>query len=86
MTAWYSRAARKWAQGTVHEVSGQLIDRRRQTLSFGVAAYPPLRDARDLLDEALDSLMTPSAAAPAEVVVIPAGAERVAELPVAVAL
>ena len=81
-----SRAARKWAQGAVHEVSGQLIDRRRQTLSFGVAAYPPLRDARDLLDEALDSLMTPSAAAPAECVVIPAGAERVAELPVAVAL
>ena len=81
-----SRAARKWAQGAVHEVSGQLIDRRRQTLSFGVAAYPPLRDARDLLDEALESLKTPSAAEPAEFVIVPAAPTTVAELPVAVAL
>ena len=67
-----SRAARKWAEAAVHEVSGQLIDRRRQTLSFGVAAYPPLRDARDLLDEALESLVAPSAAEAAEFVMIPA--------------
>jgi len=81
-----SRAARKWAEAAVHEVSGQLIDRRRQTLSFGVAAYPPLRDARDLLDEALESLVAPSAAEAAEFVMIPATAATLGELPVAVAL
>ena len=39
-----TRAARAWTQEAGHEVAGRLIDRHRQTLSFGCASYPPLRD------------------------------------------
>ena len=81
-----SRAARKWAQETLHEVSGQLIDRRRQTLSFGVAASPPLHEARGLLDEALESLMAPSAAESAGFAAVPAALAAAGELPVAAAV
>ncbi len=36
-----ARATRTWAQAAGHEVAGRLIDRHRQTLSFGCASYPP---------------------------------------------
>ncbi len=79
-----ARTARAWAQAAGHDVTGRLIDRHRQTLSFGCASYPPLRDPRALLDEALASLAAP-AAGPAELVIAPAGAAAPARLPVAVA-
>ncbi len=81
-----TRAARAWAQDAAHEVSGQLIDRRRQTLSFGFAAYPPLRDPRSLVDESLAALADKTATEPAALVVVPAGPAALAEPPVAVAL
>lgn len=79
-----ARATRTWAQAAGHEVAGRLIDRHRQTLSFGCASYPPLRDPRGLLDEALALLTTP-AAGPTELVIAPSGLAAPAELPVAVA-
>ena len=63
-----------------------MIDRQRQTLSFGFAAYPPLRDARSLVDESLASLAAQTAAEPPALVVVPAGPVALPELPVAVAL
>ena len=81
-----ARTARAWAQDAAHEVAGQLIDHHRQTLSFGFAAYPPLRDARSLVDESLASLAAQSAAEPAALVMVPAEPAALGELPVAVAL
>jgi diguanylate cyclase (GGDEF)-like protein len=79
-----ARAARTWAQEAGHEVAGRLIDRHRQTLTFGLASYPPLHDPRGLLDEALASLAAP-AGGPAELVIAPAGPVAADRLPVAVA-
>ena len=79
-----ARTARAWTQEAGHEVAGRLIDRHRQTLSFGCASYPPLHDPRGLLDDALAALAAP-AAGPAELVIAPAAAGAPAELPVAVA-
>ena len=64
-----ARAARDWAREAGHEVTGRLIDRHRQTLSFGCAAYPPVHDPRELLDDALAAL---SRLAAPELVVAPA--------------
>ena len=64
-----ARAARDWAREAGHEVTGRLIDRHRQTLSFGCAAYPPVHDPRELLDDALAALDRPAAP---ELVVAPA--------------
>ncbi|HMK92596.1 MAG TPA: diguanylate cyclase, partial [Thermoleophilia bacterium] len=50
------RAARKWAQATTHEIGGQLIEHQRQTVTAGVSSFPPLREPRDLLAEALAAL------------------------------
>jgi diguanylate cyclase (GGDEF)-like protein len=76
-----ARAARAWAQTAGHEVAGRLIERHRQTLSFGHAAYPPLHDPRTLLDEALAAV-----AAPAATELVPVAAlASAADLPVAVA-
>ena len=79
-----ARTARAWTQEAGHEVAGRLIDRRRQTLSFGCASFPPLRDPRGLLDEALAAL-SGAAAGPAELVIAPAAVGATADLPVAVA-
>ncbi len=79
-----ARAARTWAQEAGHEVAGRLIDRHRQTLSFGLASYPPLHDPRGLLDEALASLAAP-ATGPAELVIAAEAPVAAAGLPVAVA-
>lgn len=79
-----ARTARAWTQEAGHEVAGRLIDRRRQTLSFGCASYPPLRDPRGLLDEALASL-SGAAAGPAELVIAPTAVGAPADLPVAMA-
>jgi diguanylate cyclase (GGDEF)-like protein len=81
-----ARAARAWALDAAHEVAGQLIDRQRQTLSFGFAAYPPLRDARSLVEESLASLAAQTAAEPAALVVVSAEPVALGEMPVAVAL
>ena len=77
-----ARAAKAWAQAAGHEVAGRLIDRHRQTLSFGHASYPPLHDPAELLDEALATL-----AAPASTELVPAAPAlaSAADLPVAVA-
>ena len=79
-----ARTTRAWTQEAGHEVAGRLIDRRRQTLSFGCASYPPLRDPRGLLDEALASL-SGAAAGPAELVIAPTAVGAPADLPVAMA-
>jgi len=50
------RAARKWARATVREIGGQLIEHQRQTVTAGVSSFPPLRDPRELLLEALAAL------------------------------
>jgi GGDEF domain-containing protein len=78
------RLARAWSQEAGHEVAGRLIERHRQTLSCGCAAYPPLRDPRGLLDEALTALAGPAAGA-AELAIAPAGFAAPGELPIAVA-
>ncbi len=77
-----ARGARAWTQDAAHEVCGQLIDHHRQTLSFGCAAYPPLRDARALLDDAVAALTAPAAT---ELVLAPAAQAVGDELPLAVA-
>jgi len=77
-----ARTVRGWTEEAAHEVTGQLIERHRQTLSFGCAAYPPLHDARTLLDEALAALAAPAAT---ELVLAPAAVAADRELPLAVA-
>ncbi len=76
-----SRAARKWAQEAGHAITAQLIDRQRHTVSIGQASYPPLREGRALLDEALAALAAPgeNGRRPELVVTAPS------DLPVAVA-
>ena len=64
-----ARSARDWIDEAGHEVTGRLIDRHRQTLSFGCASYPPVHDPRELLDDAVAALAGP---ATAELVVAPA--------------
>ncbi len=77
-----ARSARAWTQDAAHEVTGQLIDRHRQTLSFGCAAYPPLHDARALVDDAVAALAAPAATELVIAAAAPAGGD---ELPLAVA-
>jgi GGDEF domain-containing protein len=77
-----ARTVRGWTEEAAHEVTGQLIERHRQTLSFGCAAYPPLHDARALLDDALAALAAPAAT---ELVIARAAAAVGDELTLAVA-
>jgi len=55
------RETRAWAQEFSHEVSAHLVARHRQTVTTGVAAYPPTHGPEDLLGEAFDGLRTPAA-------------------------
>ena len=77
-----ARAARAWTQAAGHEVAGRLIDRHRQTLSFGHASYPPAaRPARALRRSSR------RARAPASTELVPAAPAltSAADLPIAVA-
>ena len=77
-----TRSARGWIDEASREVTGQLIDRHRQTLSFGSASYPPVRDPRALLDDAVAALAGHGAA---RLVVTPAAPAAAAELSLAAA-
>ncbi len=50
------REARAWAADAAHAIGQQLIDRHRQTVSVGVAAFPPLRSTEELVGEAFEAL------------------------------
>ena len=56
------RGARAGRRRPVTRSRGRLIDRHRQTLSFGCASYPPLRDPRGLARR-VPSRRSPTAAA-----------------------
>jgi GGDEF domain-containing protein len=55
---------RQEAAAICHDISAHLIDRRRQTLSWGTASFPTIRTLEGLLDEAQSGLVTQPAAAP----------------------
>jgi len=55
------RETRAWAQDFSHEVSAHLVARHRQTVTTGIAAYPPTHSPEDLLGEAFAGLHTAAA-------------------------
>lgn len=59
------RETRAWAQEFSHQVSAHLVAHHRQTVTTGVAAYPPTHSPEDLLGEAFAGLRTSAAPEPA---------------------
>ena len=55
------RDARAWADEFRRETALHLVARHRQTVTTGVASYPPLHSPEDLLGEAFEALRTPAA-------------------------
>ena len=53
------RDARGWADEFRSETGAHLTAHHRQTVSIGVASYPPLRTPDDLVGEAFEALRTP---------------------------
>ena len=55
------REARIWADDFRREAGSRLTAHHRQTVSTGVASYPPLRTPEDLIGEAFEALRAPEA-------------------------
>jgi diguanylate cyclase (GGDEF)-like protein len=51
-----SAEARAEAEAICHDVAGQLIDRRRQTLRFGISSFPTIRHLEPLLQDAYENM------------------------------